>query len=526
MTEQSQMHENVRSDGSSHGAVDGLHGALSEAMAVLRPRSHHDLVFWIGIALSLFASLPAFVAWAPQMTDYPSHLAGYKVMLDHGGNPFLTWYFLFHWEWTGNLGVELLMVPLASVFGVEMAGRIIVAVIPALTGLGIVSVSWELRKRVGIGPILALVTIWSPSLLMGFLNYSLALALALFTFALWVRMEGSPWRRLVMIPFGFMVWLCHVSGWGILGVLVFGYEWSRRRSWRDWRPFLAPWPLIFPLLPMLAGMGSNSQISYGRWGVLEYKWGILYRALRSYNYLFDISTLIAVLLVVLAALVVKRIDGRLGWAALIIYGLTLAVPRQIFGGDYADYRLSTAALMILLMAVDFRSKVPTWLLVTASLLFVSRTTLTSVVWYRDAQTARELIKALEYVPEGAKVATAVAIPRVQWFFGPFEHFGGYAVVRRSAMENSNFALPDVHMLSMRERGYRFDDPTQRILYSSNQRIDLRKFRPAFHADYLWYIGKAQPVALPDGAHIVYETENSFLARMPYAVDLANPADGS
>ncbi|MCJ2183303.1 hypothetical protein MTR62_11455 [Novosphingobium sp. 1949] len=509
--------------GGEHSPVEGSSPGVVTPGA---PRARTDRVFWIGILLSLFAALPALVAWAPQMTDYPSHLAGYKVMMAHGRDPFLTLYFLFRWEWTGNLGVELLMVPMAPIFGVEMAGRIIVALIPALTGLGIVAVSWALRRRVGIGPILALVTIWSPSLLMGFLNFSLSLALALFAFALWVRMEGSHWRRLVMIPVGFVVWLCHVSGWGILGVMVFGYEWTRRSSWRDWRPFLAPWPLIFPLLPMLAGMGANSQVSYGRWGVLEYKWAILYRALRSYDYLFDVSTLVVVLLVAFVALVVKRIDGRLGWAALLMFFLTLAVPRQIFGGDYADYRLSTTALMLLLMAVDFRSKVPLWLLVGGSLLFVSRTTLTSVVWYRDAQTARELIRALDYVPEGARVATAVGIPTRQWFFGPFEHFGSYAVVRRDAMENSNFALPDVHMLSMREQRYSFADPSQRILYSPNQRIDLRKFRPAFHADYLWYIGTSQPVALPDGAHIVYETSNSFLARMPDAVDLANPADGS
>lgn len=522
------MHESaLAGSGESGESGSGTKGAATSAdTSRQKPASGIDALFWLGIALSLLASLPAIVAWTPQMTDYPSHLAGYRIMLDHGSDPFLTWYFLFQWEWTGNLGAELLMVPLAPIFGIETAGRIIVALIPALTGLAIVSVSWVLRRRVGLGPILALVTIWSPSLLMGFLNYSLSLALALFTFALWVKMEGSPWRRLVMIPLGFVVWLCHVSGWGIMGVLVFGYEWTKRRDWRDWRPFLAPWPLIFPLLPMLAGMGSNSKVSYGRWGVLEYKWSILVRALRNQDQFFDIATLCVLLLVILAALLVRRYDGRLGWAALILLGLTMIVPRQIFGGDYADYRLSTAALMVALLAVDFRSRIPTWLLVVASLLFVSRTGLTTWVWYRDAQTARTMIAALDYVPEGSRVATAVAIPRRQWFFGPFEHFGSYAVVRNGAMENSNFALPDVHMLSMRERRYSFADPTQRILYAPNQRIDLRKFRPARHADYLWYIGDAQPVALPDGARIVYSTSNSFLARMPNAVDLANPADGS
>ena len=503
-----------------------MHGTaqpeISEPSEAHRGKNHE--AFWLGIVLSCLAALPALVAWAPQMTDYPSHLAGFKVMLDHGYDPFLTHYFLFKWEWTGNLGAEMLMVPLAPIFGLEGAGRLIVALIPFLTGLSIVAAAWSLRKRIGVGAILAFAMIWSPSLLMGFLNYSLSLAMALFAFALWVRMEASPWRRVVFVPISFGVWLCHVSGWGIMGVLIFGYEWTMRRGWRDWVPFTKPWPLAFPLVPMLAGMGANSKVSYGSWGVLDYKWGILYKAMRSYDRPFDIACLCVVLAVIAFALVSKRFDGRVGWAALILLVLTMIVPRQIFGGDYADYRLSTAALLVACLAIDWQ--VPRWGLAVASLLFTSRLAMTTVAWYQDAQTARQMITALDLVPVGSRIATAVAIPRTQWIFGPFEHFGSYAVVRRSAMENSNFALPDVHMLSMRETKYRFNDPTQRILYSPEQRIDLRKFKPARHADYLWFIGNVRPVALPDGARIVYSAPNSFLARLPDAVDLANPADGS
>lgn len=487
-------------------------------------RRKRDEALWLGIVLSFLASLPVLVSWTPQMTDYPSHLAGFKVMLQHGGDPFLTRYFLFNWEWTGNLGAELLMVPLAPIFGLEMAGRIIVALIPFLTGLSIIAVAWSLRKRIGVGAILAFAMIWSPSFLMGFLNYSLSLAMALFAFALWVRMEESPWRRVVFVPISFGVWLCHVSGWGIMGVLVFGYEWTRRCNWKDWLPFTKPWPLVFPLVPMLAGMGANSQVSYGHWGVLEYKWSIIYKAMRSYDQVFDITSLCVVLAIIAFALFSRRFDGRAGWAALILLVLTMLVPRQIFGGDYADYRLSTTALLVACLAVDW--PVPRWGLALAGLLFTSRLAVTTVVWYEDGQTARQMIAALDHVPEGARVATAVAIPRTQWKFGPFEHFGSFAVVRRNAMENSNFALPDVHMLAMRETKYRFNDPTQRILFSPDQRIDLRKFMPARHADYLWFIGDVQPVALPDGAWIVYSTPNSFLARLPDAVDLANPADES
>ncbi|WP_243692669.1 MULTISPECIES: hypothetical protein [Novosphingobium] len=477
-----------------------------------------DRALLLGVLLAAIAALPALVAWAPQMTDYPSHLAGYKVALDHGQDPYLTRYFVFNWEWTGNLGVELLMVPMAPLFGLEQAGRIIVVMIPFLSGLSIIAVCRSLGRRVDVGPILAFAMIWSPSLLMGFLNYSLSVALGLLAFALWIRLEDRPWRWAVMVPIGFVVWLCHVSGWGVMGVLMFGYEWSRRRNWLDWRPFIKPWPLIFPLFPMLLGVGANSKVSYGRY-VLDYKFGILYKAMRSYDYWFDIASVSAVAALLAVAIFRRHFDGRLGWAAVILLVLTLAVPRQIFGGDYADYRLSTTALLVACLAIDW--SLPRWAIVAAASLFISRTAVTTVVWYQDAQTARQLIAALDQVPEGARVATAVAIPRVQWRFGPFEHFGSYAVVRRSAMENSNFALPDVHMLSMRDLSYRFADPSQRILYSPRQHIDLRKFAPARHAEYLWYIGRIKPVALPDGARILYSSPNSFLARLADPADIAN-----
>lgn len=462
---------------------------------------------WLAIALAVLASLPVMAAWAPQMTDYPSHLAGYKVMLDHGHDPFLTLYYKFRWEWTGNLGVELLMVPLTPIFGLERAGRLIVLLIPVLTGLGIIAVSWTLRRRVGLGAILAFSTIWSPSLLMGFLNWSLSLALALFAFALWVRLEEKRWRDFLFVPIGFVVWLCHVSGWGVLGVMVFGYEWHRRK---DWTAFLAPWPLTFPALPMLVGMGANAKVGYGRL-VIEYKWAIFYKALRSHVEWFDIASVSAIALVLAYGMFTRRMDGRLGWAALLLFGLTLVVPRNIFGGDYADYRLSTTAFMVACLALNWR--VPRWALALAAALFIARIGVVTANWYEDGQVSHHMVEALQHVPEGGKVATAVAIPRSQWEFGPFEHLGSYAVVRRSAMENSNFALPDVHMLSMRDGSFRFNDPTHRILYSRNQKIDLRKFRPARQADFLWYMGTTVPVALPDGARIVFSTPNSFLARL-------------
>ena len=497
-----------------HGSTRPDLGTMTE-VGPTALRDRRDWGLWLGLVMAFAATLPVLAAWAPQMTDYPSHLAGFKVMLDHGKDPFLTAYYSFHWEWTGNLGAELLMVPLAPLLGVEAAGRFIAWSIPLLTGLSLLAVTRALRGQIGVGAILAFLTIWSPSLLMGFINYSLSLALALFAFAAWVKLETWRWRPLAFVPVGFVVWICHVSGWGVLGVLVFGYEWQRRK---DLTAILAPWPLVFPLLPMLAGMGGNSQMGYGR-QVFEYKWWIVYSGLRSHVQWLDLATAALVALLLVAAIATRRFDGRMGWAAAILLLLTFAVPRHIFGGDYADYRLITAAILVACLAIDWQG--PRWGMAAAAALFAVRLAITTQHWYDDGRTAAQMVEALDRVPEGARVATAVAIPRRQWEFGSFEHLGSYAVVYKSAMENSNFALPDVHLLSMREKDYRrFADPSQRILYAPWQKIDLRKFKAAKKADFLWYIGTKRPVALPDGARILFRTPNSFLAQ------LAKPAESS
>ena len=169
-------------------------------------------------------------------------------MLDGGHSADLARYYGFTWQWTGNLGVDMLIRPFAAVFGLEAGGRIIVALIAVLTGLGIIAVDVALRGRVTIASFLAFTFIWAPMLLIGLINFSLGQAAALWAFAGWVALEGKRWRGAAYLAVGLAVWLCHLSAWGVLGVMVLGYEWQRRHSWRA---VAACWPLALPLVPLL-----------------------------------------------------------------------------------------------------------------------------------------------------------------------------------------------------------------------------------------------------------------------------------
>jgi hypothetical protein len=476
---------------------------------LLAPAGRREAL-WLAVLLALVSCLPVLLAARPQMTDYPSHIARYYIMLDQGHSAWLARYYDFTWAWSGNLGVDLLIWPLAKLFGLEAGARIITAIIPPLTGLAMITVEWSLRRRIGLGTMLAFVTIWSPTLIIGMLNFALAFALALFAFAAWVRLEQWRWRWALFIPVSVLVWLCHLAGWGVLGILVFGYEWQRQRSLRS---FLAPWPLALPVLGFLKGGGPAGLLAYGQ-NLGTYKMSIWFMALRDQNWTLDIDTLGFLLCACAAAAVLRQFDGRLGWAAVIFAVLSLALPRHLGGGDYSDYRLIAVALCAGCLAIDWAP--PRLLLWLAPLLYLVRLGLTASAWQADSREVEAMLKALDQVPQGARIAGAVVMERAVWATETFQHVPSYATIRRQALVNTHFAEPGVHMLKLRQGGAAFKDPSQRILLAPGEKVDLASFAPARGADYLWYIGTPTPATLPPGAQVIFRTQRSLLARLAKA----------
>lgn len=477
------------------------------------PGPRESLVF--GLLLALASIAPVLVAAYPQMVDYPAHLARFHIMLSRDASPFLQEYYGFKWRWMGNLGADLLIQPLAHFFPLETAGRIVVGLIPPLTGLGIVAVEWALRRRIGVGAVLAMAFIWSPALLLGFLNFGLSLAAALFVFAAWVLLEGKRWRWIVMIPAGFLVWVCHVSGWGALGLMVFGYEWSRDKSWRA---CLAPWPLAFPLFALVFGAGTKGLASYGYGeSVAVYKWAIWRQAMRDAIKWLDYASLIAVLITLGASAALRRMDPRLAWSTALLLLSSLALPRHIFAGDLVDARMISTGLMVGCLALAWRS--PRWVMLLAAAFFLGRLALTTQDWRRDSQETAHLLQTIDRLPKGAKLATLVITERSWWQHNPQEHICGYALVRRDALVNCNFALPMVHMMTINQGGPYFRDPYHRLYHRQGATINLLSYDPAKHADWFWYVGVNRPDKLPLRAKVIAADRHTLLAR------LAKPRDG-
>ncbi len=458
----------------------------------LRSEPGNREMWALGLLLTLLSGLPFLTSIYPQMVDYPAHLARFHIMLTRDGSPILQQYYGFDWRWMGNLGADILIQPLARIMPLETAGWLIAAVLPLINGLAILTVEWTLRRRIGLASILAFSFIWSPSLLLGFLNFMLAQALALFAFALWVKMDGSRWRNALFIPIGLVVWLAHVSGWGILGLMVFGYEWHKDKSWRA---FLAPWPLFFPLLALLAGGSVGKPPSYGPRPEI-YKWAIWKQAMRGTLQYVDYATTILVCLILAGSLAFRRWDWRLGWAAVMMLAASLAMPRHIFGGDLVDARMISAGLMVGCMSLAW--KAPRWLVLAAAALFAGRLGYTTMDWSRDSRATVEMLKALDGLPPGVQIASYMVTERREWGYNSQEHICGYAVVRKDALINCNFALPGIHMMTIKDGGDFFRDPFHKLNHSARKPIDTYYYEPAMHTDWFWFMSQTEPVRLPYG----------------------------
>src|SRR3546814_18262974 len=75
-------------------------------------------------ALLILAALPMLIATIPGASDYPNHLARHHVFAVVGQGTALDAYFSVDWRWVGNLGVDLPVLALTPLLGVEPATRL------------------------------------------------------------------------------------------------------------------------------------------------------------------------------------------------------------------------------------------------------------------------------------------------------------------------------------------------------------------------------------------------------------------
>jgi hypothetical protein len=421
---------------------------------------------WAVALLVLLSAVPLFWPDVPPLVDLPGHMGRYRVQLDGAESEALRTFYSFEWRLIGNLGVDLLVVPLAPLLGLELAVKLIVLAIPPLTVAGFLWVAREVHGRVPPTALLAIPFAYNFPFLFGFVNYALSMALAFLAFALWLRLarlERTGLRALVMVPLSILIWVCHAFGWGALGVLAFSAELVRQfdhgRSllMSGVRAGLHCLALAAPMALMLLWR-SESGGTTGDWLNFDAKFEWLWMALRDRWEAFDRISLALCGAVIFWAMVSRRahFSRNLAASALFLAIVFVALPRIVFGSAYADMRLAPYLFAVALIAIRFPEGTDLKLLkglAVASLAFVLVRTgagTASMALY-DRRYDAELA-ALDHVPRGARMVSFVGRGcREPWAMSRLLHLPGMAIVRRHAFSNDQWTMAGAQLLDVRYR---------------------------------------------------------------------------
>ncbi|HUG45300.1 MAG TPA: hypothetical protein VMK31_02155 [Sphingomicrobium sp.] len=483
-------------------------------------------------AVIWLSALPLLYPEIPPLVDLPGHMGRYRVQLDLTHSPWLGEFYGFEWAAIGNLGVDLLVMPLAPLVGLEPAVKLIVVSIPPLTVAGFLLVAREVHGRIPPTAYFAIPFAYGHPFLFGFVNHALSMALAFLAFALWLRLARTGRLRLraaLFVPISLILFFTHIYGWGALGLMCFSAEAVRQRDkGAGWLRSSAVAALhasvmALPLVIMLAWRSGAGTGDTGDWFKMEAKLLWLKTALRDRWELFDFASIILVVLLLVEARRNPRLafSRNLAFSGLVLLAVFLLLPRVIFGSAYADMRLVPYIFAILVLAIRFKGETMNALataFAVGGLAFaavrIAATTASFAIADHDQQAKLE---ALEHLPMGARVVSLVALPCDDfWALPRNTHLGGMVIVRRHGFSNDQWIAEGTNLLQLRHRaaGEFAADPSQ-IVRPSACDAERRSIEealaslPASAFDYLWLIdppafdrqllGKAMPVWVGEGS---------------------------
>ncbi|MCU6454862.1 hypothetical protein LPN01_12310 [Sphingomonas sp. A2-49] len=515
----------------------------------------HRLHWWqtraFVVAMVIAAVIPLLWPTIPPLVDLPGHMGRYRVQLDGASYPWLAEWYDFKWSMIGNLGIDLAVEPLAPLFGLELAVKLVVMAIPALTVSGLLWIAREVHGRIPATALFALPLAYGYPFQFGFVNFALSMALALNLFALWLRMGRLGRMRLraaLFVPLSCILWVCHTFGWGVLGILAFSAEMIRQHDLRkdghgghwleSWvRAGIGCLPLALPFAMMvLWRSGDHVTGKTMDWFNWRAKVGWVIMVLRDRWMAFDLASATVLFVILLKGVRDDRVEysRNLLLSALFLSAIFVLLPRIVFGSAYADMRLAPFALAIALIALrpkrglSFRGA--STLAALGLAFFGVRLAGTTVsYWLYDRDYDRTLA-ALDHVPEGARLLTMVGRTcRDDWTSTRLEHAAGLALERRIAYANDQWSMPGGQLLTVRylPAGRFAHDPSQLVTdrrcrgeWWRPLKVSLA-FLPRQAFDYVWLINPP-PVeaAFLSGLTPIWRSGRDVL----YRIDDRTPAE--
>ncbi|MEP7007467.1 MAG: hypothetical protein ABI810_15905 [Sphingomonas bacterium] len=489
---------------------------------------------WVILAAVLVSALPMIWPGFAPLVDAPGHIGQYRILVEAGRAP-LAQHYLVHWALISNFGVDALVIALAQLLDVELAAHIVIGLIPPLTVAAMLLIAREAHGRIPPAAGFALPLAYALPFQLGFLNFSLAIALALLSLALWIRLARRArlaTRLATFLPIAGVIWTCHTFGWAMFGLFIFGAEFAIRVENREprWRALLFATltcaPMAWPqLLATILGGGVSGET--GEWLRLGVKLQFLVTLLQERWKFYDVACICVIVMLLWGALRVKSLSfvPVLAIPALLTLAVFIALPRIFMGGVFVDLRLLPCGVALSLLAIRVEpdnQQLERRLVLGGAAFFGLRALTSTIAFILYAQAQQAELQAAPLIPEGSAVLSLVNQPSaVEWVNPRFAHLAGIAVARRRIFTNEQWGATRGQQLIEQlhpNAAPLLQDPSQ-IVYPTGSRLAPTDFDEAIaHFDrgtfgYVWTIGFPPGQAHAADLMLIWANEHSALYRV-------------
>src|SRR5580692_11453581 len=381
------------------------------------------ITWWVGLGLMLVCLLiPLILTEVPPLTDYPNHLARCYLLAFGSSDPALRPMFSEHWQIIPNIGVDLILPKLMHVFPPLLAGRVMLAFCLLIPTTGAIALSRAYFGRRSLWQIATGFAAFNVLFLMGFMNFELAIGIAMWGAAAWIRYReqnaaAAVASAIILAP---IVFFFHLFGFCFYALLVGSYEFfvlfeRGLRVWTDVR-YAATRALAFGVamvIPALLYRASPlERVSFSpAWVSLPRKLYIAFDSILEYSSLFDL--LIAASLVAFLVFCVMNGRARISKAGLICCTALLCVylvtPVSFKGVHFVDTRLPVMLGFMVFAGFIPRGLNPrerTTAVAFFAIIFIARVALITNVWVNSQRDLTDLRQTIASVTPGSRVLAA------------------------------------------------------------------------------------------------------------------------
>jgi hypothetical protein len=401
---------------------------------------------WLAVvALALF---PLTLVSLPALADLPDHLARVYILNHIAGNATLQDYYAVSWRLMHFQSTDILLPPLARLFGLEAAARIYIAAAFLLILGGTALLHRVLFGRVGLWPAAAALLLYNFMLAWGLVSVLFAFGLALILFAAWLASEDRAGilRSGLFALAALVLFLCHFFAFAVYAVLVAAHALAElRRPGGLRRGVLAAATLVVPSGIFLATLDPAAH-SITQWGGVNDKIRMVMSPVTMYLARPDFVLGPAALLLVAVGRRLKlfRFAPPMKTPVLVVAALTILMPNQLSSIWGADFRLPTMLCLLLVAASDLRFRTPRQAIaaLTAILILLGlRVGYVAHDWRAYQADFDALREAGAAIPSGARVLVVQSIddlrPAPAPSLFPYRHAGSLLV------EGHDIFLPQI-----------------------------------------------------------------------------------